>query len=53
MDGRSIFMDVQSSGVRTTALLQSLQTDDSSIASGKLPIIVMLVIANLDYESYL
>jgi hypothetical protein len=36
MDGRSIFIDDQSSGVPTTALLQSLETDDSSIASGKL-----------------
>ena len=48
MDGRSIFIDDQSSGVPTTALLQSLQTDDSSIASGKLPITVKLVIANPD-----
>jgi hypothetical protein len=37
MDGRSIFIDDHSSGVPTMALCQSLQTDDSSIASGKLP----------------
>ena len=46
MDGRLIFIDDQSSGVPTTALLQSLQTDDSTIASGKLLLIVKSVIAN-------
>ena len=48
MDGKSIFIDDQSSGVPTTILLQSLQTDDSSIGAGNLPIIVKSVFANLD-----
>ena len=48
MDGRLIFIDDQSSGVPTTALLQSLQTDDSSIPSDNLPLIVKSVIANPD-----
>ena len=48
MDGKSIFIDDQSSGVPTTVLLQSLQTDDSSIAAGNRPMIVKSVFANLD-----
>ena len=48
MDGRSIFIDDQSSGVPTTALLQSLQTDDSSIPSDNLPLIVKSAITNPD-----
>jgi hypothetical protein len=47
-DGRSIFIDDQSCGVSTTALLQSLQTDDSSITAGKLPMNVTSVFANSD-----
>ena len=48
MDARLIFIDDQSSGVSTTVFLQKLQTDDSSKASGKLPMIVKLVFANSD-----
>ena len=50
MDGRSIFIDDQSCGVPTTALLQSLQTDDSSISIGlgRLPVIVKSVLASPD-----
>jgi hypothetical protein len=48
MDGRSIFIDDQSCGVPTTVVLQSLQTDDSSIGAGKLPMIVKSVFANPD-----
>ena len=48
MDGRSIFIDDQSSGVSTTVFLQSVQTDDSSKGSGKLPTIVKSVFANSD-----
>ena len=48
MDGRSIFIDDQISGVSTTVFLQTLQTDDSSKASGKLPTIVKSVFANSD-----
>ena len=44
--GRSIF--IESCGVPTTVLLQSLQTDDSSIGTGKLPVIVKSVLANPD-----
>ena len=45
---RSIFIDDQISGVPTRALLQSLQTDDSSIGVGKLSTIVKSVFANPD-----
>jgi hypothetical protein len=48
MDGRSIFIDVQKCGVSTTALLQSLQTDDSSITAAKLPILLKSMLANSD-----
>ena len=48
MDGKSIFIDDQSSGVPTTVLLQSLQTDDSSIGAGSLPMIVKSMFANPD-----
>ena len=47
-DGRSIFNDDQSSGVPTTVLLQSVQTDDSSIGAGDLPMILKSVFANPD-----
>ena len=47
-DGRSIFIDDQSSGVPTTVLLQSVQTDDSSIGAGDLPMILKSVFANPD-----
>ena len=48
MSGRSIFIDDQSSGVPTTVLLQSLQTDDSSIGTCKFPVVVRSVLANSD-----
>ena len=48
MDGRLIFIDDQSSGVPITAFLQSVQTDDSSIGEGNLPMIVNSVFANPD-----
>src|SRR5882762_5340794 len=38
MDGKSIFIDDQRCGVVTTALLQSLQIDESSIGTGSLPV---------------
>ena len=48
MCGRLIFIDDQSSGDPTTALLQSLQTEDSSIGAGKLPMIAKSVFVNPD-----
>ena len=49
MDGRSIFIDDQRCGVPTTAVLQSLQTDDSIIGVGRhLSVIVKSVFANPD-----
>ena len=42
-DGRSIFIDDQSSGVPTTVLLQSVQTDDSSTGASDLPMILKSV----------
>jgi hypothetical protein len=48
MDGKLILIDVQSRGVPITVCLQSLQTEDSSIGAGKLPMIVKLVLVNPD-----
>ena len=47
-DGKLIVIDDQSCGVPTTILLQSLQTDDSSIGAGNLPMSVKSVFANPD-----
>ena len=45
---RSIFINDQRSGVPTTVLLQSVQTDDSSVGAGDLPMILKSVFANPD-----
>ena len=48
MAGKSIFIDDQRCGAATTALLQSLQIDESSIGTGSLPVILESVSAKRD-----